>query len=116
MIAIDANLIAKSGQYMVNLQLKPNQKVKRAHPSHLNTAVHITKSGVNATTSGSSPRRLCDALDSVLEAYEEEFGDYSRNVCIDVKNKRQDVYDKLIEYLFRSSYVKHAKVGKLSVK
>lgn len=106
----------QSNQFKVELTNGAPLDVKRAHPSPINHKVYVTKEAVSAVTSGNRAKRLCDAIDEVMEAYEEEFDDFSRVFNINIPDKSTDVYAEVVDYILASLCIEHATLNGVPIR
>ena len=97
----------QSNQFKVELTNGAPLDVKRAHPSPINHKVYVTKEAVSAVTSGNRAKRLCDAIDEVMEAWV---------FNINIPDKSTDVYAEVVDYILASLCIEHATLNGVPIR
>lgn len=89
----------------------------KSKKSKIDNTVMITTQGLVCDGVGVRYNRVNDAVDKVMEVYEEEFKDFSR--CVEVVTDgigEKWVVDELIDYFLSSMFVNKATVNGLMVR
>lgn len=104
-------------QFLVSLHdSKKLIQKNRSHKSNAVTNVTIKNQGCIVKTSGKLSRRLADSIDEVMDAYEEETGDFTRNINLIINMSEGYVYQSIIDYLITSDFINHAAVNGVSIR
>ena len=104
-------------QFLVSLSdSKKLIQTKRTHKSNSVKSVTVKDQGCFVMTHGNLSRRLADSIDEVMEAYEDETGDLTRDVNLMINMTEDSVYQSTIDYLIRSDFINHASVNGVSVR
>ena len=102
-----------------HLSLSDSKKLiqkKRTHKSNSVKSVTVKDQCCFVMTHGNMSRRLADSIDEVMEAYEDETGDLTRDINLMINMKEGNVYQSTIDYLIRSDFINHASVNGVSVR
>ena len=107
----------EGSQFLVSLNdSKKLIQKKRTHKSNSVKSVTIKDQGCFAMTHGNMSRRLADSIDEIMDAYEEETGDLTREINLMINMTEGSVYQSTIDYLIRSDFINHASVNGVSVR
>lgn len=111
------NVKEEGTQFLVSLNdSKKLIQKKRVHKSNSVRNVTVKDQGCFVMTRGNASHRLADSIDEVMEAYEEETGDFTRNINLTINMSEGLVYQSTIDYLIRSDFINHASVNGVSVR
>lgn len=103
----------KENQYLLVLtdDLHTIPKGKRRKAKCV-TGVYVVDQSYQCRTIGKDKKRMADAIDGLLDAYEEETEQKSRKLDIHIDVEiRGDVYKSFIDYLIATDYINQAKVN-----